>query len=69
LTIISSAAIKGGPHQQHMPHCWPTKIDEPSDKTKGQSRDTSITWFRKTAEQSNRREIEGREEGGQNKCK
>jgi len=47
LTLISSAAVKGGPHQQHMPHSRPTKTGEPSDKTEGQSRYTSITWLRK----------------------
>jgi hypothetical protein len=52
-----------------MPHSRPTKTGEPSDKTKRQSRDTSITWLIKTAEQSNRRGMEEREEGGQNKCK
>jgi len=61
--------VKGGLHQQHMPHSKPTKTGEPSDKTEGQSRDTSITWLRKTVEQSNRRGMEGREEGGQIKCK
>jgi len=55
-----------GPHQQHMPNSRPTKTGEPSDKTEGQSRDTSITWLRKNAEQSTRR---GREEGDQIKCK
>jgi hypothetical protein len=52
-----------------MPHSRPTNTGEPSDRTEGQSRDTSIIWLRKTAEKSNRRGIEGRVEGGQNKCK
>jgi len=48
-----------------MPHSRPTKTGEPSDKTEGQSRDASITWLRKTAEHSNRRGMEEREEEGQ----
>jgi hypothetical protein len=52
-----------------MPHSRATNTGERSDKTQGQRRDKSIIWLRKTAEQGNRREMEGREEGGQNKCK
>jgi hypothetical protein len=52
-----------------MPLVGPQKLVNQVTKQKGgQSRVTSNTWLRKTAEQGNKRGMERREEGGQNGC-